>query len=64
MFLSQGSQYNINKYTNAKNKLQGLNDDQLVKRQKTNEREGKHNWLRLGRSEQELEGKGKLGDGH
>lgn len=41
MFLRQGSQYNVNKYTNTKNKLQGLNDNQLVKGQKANEREGK-----------------------
>lgn len=59
MFLSQGSQYNVTKYTNAKNKLQG----QLVKGQKANEREGKHGLLRLGRHVQEdrIRGEGKGG---
>lgn len=59
MFLSQGSLYNVTKYTNAKNKLQG----QSVTGQKANEREGKHDLLRLGRHVQEdrIRGEGKGG---
>lgn len=41
LFLNQGSQCNVNKYTNAKNEPQGLDDDQLVKGQKSKEMEGK-----------------------